>query len=513
MRTSYQEGRAFVLLFGTLLSVLAVGTFVLATPFAGQSTKLVVADLGGVVAAAVASAVSFKAAVHGDVATRRGWLWIGFGTLAWFGGEAIWSYFEVFRGTAAPFPSLADVCYVAAYPMLLAGILFLAIPPRSIARLRTMIDATVVTLLAAAPLWVYVLEPIATDSEASTTEIILSLSYPIGDLLLVFGLAAAALRRMGERSGLVLGSLASGLALFLGADLVFAILSQSDSYQSGSLLDAMWMAGYALIATAALLQSRWQTTNASEDAARLAPPWRQVVPQLLLLPFLAWVIVADVSTTGAIQVVLVGAIGLVIARSILGLADVLLLNHEMDATASKLDEANKELAANGRLLNKLLVEAVALSRRDSLTGLLNHASIIDELSIAMKDHPDGVVVAMLDVDNMKAINDQQGHQAGDDALRAIARKLNAVDELTAGRYGGDEFLVFRVSPGAALGPLETELDEAIDALLQDGISLCQGTAAFPTDAEDARELIARADARLYRAKRARSLTPPRQTAA
>jgi len=512
MKTSNQEGRVFRLLSGTLLSILALGIVLLWLPSIGQPSKLVVADLWGAMLAGVATIVSFRAASHGDAATKRGWLWIGFGTLAWFGGEAIWGYFEVIRGTEAPFPSVADICYVAAYPIFLAGMLSLAIPPRSIAWVRTMIDATVVTLLAAAPLWVYVLEPIATDSEATSVEIVLSLSYPIGDLLLVFGLATAALRRMGERSGLVLGSLASGLVLFLAADLAFAILSQSDAYESGSILDAGWMTGYALIGIAALLQTRWQTSTAREDAARLAPPWRQVVPQLLLLPLLAWVIVADVSSSGIIQGILLAAICLVILRSILGLTDVLLLNRELDQTAGKLDEANKELAANGRLLNKLLVEAVALSRRDSLTGLLNHASIIDELSIAMTDHPDGVVIAMLDVDNMKAINDQEGHQAGDDALRAIARRLNAVEELTAGRYGGDEFLVFMVSPGAGLAPLETQLDEAISALLRDGISLCQGTAAFPTDADEATELIARADQRLYRAKRARSLAP-RQTAA
>jgi len=364
----------------------------------------------------------------------------------------------------------------------------------------------VVLLLAAAPVWVYILAPIAADSEASVLEMVLGLSYPLGDLLLVFGLAVAALRRLREHSGLIMGSLAFGLSSFLVADLSFAALSQSDSFESGTPIDALWLAGYTFIGAAALLQMRWRTSHESEDAARLAAPWRQVIPLVLLLPLLVWSLAADATSEAIVQATLIGALSLVIIRSILGLSDVLLLNRELDDAATKLDDANKELGAKGRLLNKLLVEAVALSRRDSLTGLLNHASIIDELSLAMVDNPSGVVIAMLDVDNLKIINDSAGHQAGDDALREIAKTLESHEELTAGRYGGDEFLVFRVSHRSDLSVLENELDDALASLAELGIRVSQGIAAFPIDAEDVEELIARADQRLYRSKRARRQT-------
>ena len=79
-----------------------------------------------------------------------------------------------------------------------------------------------------------------------------------------------------------MGSLAFGLSSFLVADLSFAALSQSDSFESGTPIDALWLAGYTFIGVAALLQMRWRTSHESEDAARLAAPWRQVTPLVLL---------------------------------------------------------------------------------------------------------------------------------------------------------------------------------------------------------------------------------------
>jgi diguanylate cyclase (GGDEF)-like protein len=392
--------------------------------------------------------------------------------------------------------------------------LHIAIPRRPAARLRTLLDASVIGLVAAAVAWAYVLEPIAYTSETSTVETILGLAYPVGDLLLVFGLAVAALRRPREQAGLILGTLGIGLILFLIADFAFAILSQSDDFVSGSLIDVMWLAGYALIATSAVWQHRWRVAHETDDSARISAAWRQAIPLALLLPAFvwAWAMAGDYSGIWT-PAFLVAALALVIARSFLAMTDVLSLNRELDDGASRLEAANQELSANGRLLNKLLVEAVALSRRDSLTGLLNHASITEELKLAMKDHPSGVVVAMLDLDEMKRINDEGGHQAGDEALRFLAKLLESQQDLVAGRYGGDEFLVYRISPGGSLEALERQLDEVLGVLATRGIGVSYGVASYPVDASEMAELVDRADKRLYRAKRTRkNLSQPNAAA-
>jgi diguanylate cyclase (GGDEF)-like protein len=493
--------------YGLEVALASVALMLVVTPMATSLlpvSETVLINLATVIAATIAAHTAWRAARMSRGQTGRGWTYIAFGTLAWAGGEFLWLYFEGIRGVEAPFPSLADASYVAAYPLLLAGVLHLGTPLRRAAMLRTLLDAAVIALVATAMSWVYVLEPIASDNGATAFEIVLGLSYPAGDLLLVFGLVVAALRRPTERAGLILGTLGAGLAMFLAADFAFAILSQSDSFASGSVLDVLWLGGYALIACSAVCQIRWPDSKGTEDTARVSAPWRQAIPLAMLLAALAWAWIEDAASASAwAPTLLIAALAVVLMRSILTMNDVLSLNRELDDSASRLEAMNIELSANTRRLNKLLIEAVALSRRDSLTGLLNHASIMEELALALKDHPSGVVVGMLDVDHMKRINDEGGHKAGDEALRQLARLLEAQEDLVAVRYGGDEFLVFSVSPGVSQPVLEDLLDGVVGALAIQGIGVSYGVAAYPVDALAIGELIDRADRRLYRAKRAR----------
>ncbi len=91
-------------------------------------------------------------------------------------------------------------------------------------------------------------------------------------------------------------------------------------------------------------------------------------------------------------------------------------------------------------------ELLALSRTDSLTGLLNHGAWKDQLDIAFqrcRRQQQGAAIALIDIDHFKSINDTYGHVAGDIVLRQLSKmlkqNLRAAD--IAGRYGGDEFCV------------------------------------------------------------------------
>ncbi|MET0361443.1 MAG: diguanylate cyclase [Sphingobium sp.] len=94
---------------------------------------------------------------------------------------------------------------------------------------------------------------------------------------------------------------------------------------------------------------------------------------------------------------------------------------------------------------KIQTMALALSAQtDSLTGLLNRAGLMERLEGALSGAGTGsLVLAMIDVDRFKLINDNCGHQSGDLVLQAVAHRL--VAELRAsdavGRMGGDEFVV------------------------------------------------------------------------
>jgi diguanylate cyclase (GGDEF)-like protein len=146
------------------------------------------------------------------------------------------------------------------------------------------------------------------------------------------------------------------------------------------------------------------------------------------------------------------------------------------------------------------------ARRDSLTGLLNHAAFHARLTgeTARAQRYNGrLALALFDLDRFKETNDREGHQEGDRLLREFARALAVTvrESDSVGRLGGDEF-------GAIL--LETEpkrLASFLDRLygrLPPEISVSAGAAFFPAEASTVDQLVAHADERLYAHKAARA---------
>jgi len=154
-----------------------------------------------------------------------------------------------------------------------------------------------------------------------------------------------------------------------------------------------------------------------------------------------------------------------------------------------------------------------LGATDGLTGIHNRRFLDDILQREVsRSHRLGAPMALLmvDIDHFKRFNDRHGHQAGDEALRGVtrtlARHLRAMDFLA--RYGGEEFAV--VLPGAdgksALKTAE-RLRTAVEAAALGApggkrLTVSIGSAACPSDANDAVSLVAAADAALYAAKEA-----------
>jgi diguanylate cyclase (GGDEF)-like protein len=150
----------------------------------------------------------------------------------------------------------------------------------------------------------------------------------------------------------------------------------------------------------------------------------------------------------------------------------------------------------------LLSRLALLASTDPLTGLPNRRSVDEDLDrLLARSGRSGrpVSVAMLDIDHFKAYNDRYGHLGGDRLLKAAAAawrvQLRGGDMV--GRYGGEEFLV--LLPGCALDAAHDAADRLRGAL-PDGVTCSAGVARWDS-AEAACELVARADAALYVAKR------------
>jgi diguanylate cyclase (GGDEF)-like protein/PAS domain S-box-containing protein len=153
------------------------------------------------------------------------------------------------------------------------------------------------------------------------------------------------------------------------------------------------------------------------------------------------------------------------------------------------------------------------STTDVLTGLFNRRHLEQSLErelrrAARTDQPVGII--MFDLDHFKKVNDTFGHEAGDTVLRTIGGTLSrgARAEDMPCRFGGEEFLL--IMPGAALEGSRSRAERLRSeikglTITQDGASLgtitvSMGVAAFPLHGLSAKDLIATADAALYRAK-------------
>ena len=154
-------------------------------------------------------------------------------------------------------------------------------------------------------------------------------------------------------------------------------------------------------------------------------------------------------------------------------------------------------------LSRQTVALIESSRRDSLTGLLNHGALAEILAVEIEHARDSerpLGVALLDIDNFRLLNHNHGHRAGDDALLAVAGLLERYvgSDIELGRYGPDEFLLIATSTTVAdLEPIVDRLrTELVDLSLRFAdterlpITVSGGIATYPEHATSVTGLLA-----------------------
>lgn len=142
-----------------------------------------------------------------------------------------------------------------------------------------------------------------------------------------------------------------------------------------------------------------------------------------------------------------------------------------------------------------LRELAAAAFIDPLTGLRNRRALESDLAQRLAVAARGLrplTVVVGDLDGLKAINDQHGHKAGDQALRALAAALDTALRAgdTAYRIGGDEFLLLLPDTGAA--PAEA----LVERIRAGAPAFSWGASSFPADGASGPDLIELADQRL-----------------
>jgi diguanylate cyclase (GGDEF)-like protein/PAS domain S-box-containing protein len=160
----------------------------------------------------------------------------------------------------------------------------------------------------------------------------------------------------------------------------------------------------------------------------------------------------------------------------------------------------ESLEASNRMLEKL-------SKTDGLTEVLNHKAFLDLLKAEQKSAKEQGIplcLAILDLDNFKAVNDTYGHLEGDRVLSSVASILveHTDDGDVVGRYGGDEFIILlkNARHEVAFQSIEHVLQTVRDLKPGGEISVTVSAGVVEYQGETLSEFVSRADKNLYKAK-------------
>ena len=440
--------------------------------------------------AGVVLAVRAARASGSDPATTRAWWLLAAAFLALLAGNAIY---------LARVP--ADAVWLLYYPLLLAAVLsFPRAGGSSAERLHFRIDAASVLCGGAMAIWYFLLQP---AHAALGRSAFLSFAYPLGDLVLLLGIALLALRRVDERHRPVFLLLTIGLLVEFAGDVLYGTMTLVGEAPDTAATDLAYMLGWLLRGAAA--HTHRLRAAGPQPAPRPLEVRAVAGPSLLPLGFVALGYATLVSAlargagTGTLAV-LVGGAALLTALALVSQA----------VTAREGLRLHVELAA--RHERKQLEEQLIHSAlHDPLTGLANRALFADRLrhaqQLSARQHS-RFAVAVLDLDDFKAVNDGFGHATGDEVLVEAARRMRgAVRESdTAARLGGDEFAVLleaiegeddlRTAAAAILAAIAAPFTVGERPLRLAASLGCAASAADLT--ED--EVLRQADLALYHAK-------------
>jgi diguanylate cyclase (GGDEF)-like protein len=423
-------------------------------------------------AVVVAAGLACLLKAYSPGAARAAWLAIAAAVLCWAAGEIYWTA-RITGNPSAPFPSPADIGYLAFYPLAGLGLyLLLRVRAREL-DWRLWMDALIAALGTAALGSALIIEFVADHATGTTVEVVTLLAYPIGDVLLlgaVMGVVALTRWRPGRTWTLLL----AGMATMAVADVAYTLQTTDSVLPAGD-----WIEPIYLISAVCLGAAAWLPPAEEIEASPRFDGFRE-----LAVPGVFAVIV------GILFVMQAVGRGTVLTSGLLGAT--------LFAVLARLALSVRE---NQRLLEQV--------RTDSLTGLGNQGRMHYDLEARFAHgEPRPFMLALFDLNGFKRFNDTFGHPAGDEMLRRFGGQLiEAVAADGAGyRIGGDEFAVFL---DCETEGRETALKRASEALSARGkgyeVSAAWGAVAVPEEADTAAAALRLADVRMYAQKESRRL--------
>jgi diguanylate cyclase (GGDEF)-like protein/PAS domain S-box-containing protein len=466
---------------GVLTAVLALW---LAAGLGGASVSQAVSNVALGFAALAAAQSCLARSRRSSGRNRWAWALLGAAALSWTAGQCCWVWYESILGDRAPFPSVADVGYLAMPPLTAAGLLMLPAAAQSAAnRARAVLDGLLIAGSLLLVSWVLVLRPLIDAGGDTPLALVIGLAYPLGDVVVVtIVLFMLAHFRHAGRAPMPLALVGTGLVTFAVSDSGFAYVTLTGSYSSGAVIDLGWFVGFMLI----LLAAR-KPPPAGEPAETGPVNGR---PLGVLLPYLAVLAAVGISTLDLARTGETDAfvswnrsviILLMVGRQVLTLLENLSLTRHLEARVA---DRTAELRASEQRFRALVqhssdvvtvvdVEGIVLYQSESITrvfgypvatvaghplatlldaeaagrlcgalrqvALRPYGSLVLELAVRHRDghlcqvemtmtnlledpSVSGVVLNTRDVSERKELEDQLTHEAFHDSLTKLANR-------------------------------------------------------------------------------------------
>jgi diguanylate cyclase (GGDEF)-like protein len=362
---------------------------------------------------------------------------------------------------------IIDVTYIAFYPLMIIGIIRALAVTKKVTALE-LLDTAIIALGTSSVISSLLLRPAQLRFDGQSYEVFLSILYPVGDLVLVATCLSLIILQHRSLRGLCLFL---GISIFAITDLFFLLLSATTGYEFAALTDDGWLLGLVLIANALYLHG-----GETEIPKLHINTWATTF---------ALVISSSILAFGAFRPNYFPAFVLIISFVTISLAFLRMALALRDA--------------------KMVSEDREHARTDELTGLPNRRRFIAELELLRRRTG---TLLLLDLDGFKAVNDNYGHEVGDQLLKQITLRFNRVlpNDVLIARLGGDEFGVVvygnrNIGNDVALA-LRATCTYPFTLSVGDvkvGVSIGSVTTEGPTTTKEA--LLKRADAAMYEAKR------------
>ncbi|WP_255472786.1 bifunctional diguanylate cyclase/phosphodiesterase [Planomicrobium sp. CPCC 101079] len=411
---------------------------------------------------------------------RNFWLLLSLGMLCSMSGSFISFLIQASQKVIDP-PAFASFFWVLSYLFLLAAMVYKAKETGAVFSNKTYLFNIIIYMITAIGIsYYFLIGPLLLIPDTSLLISLIAIGYQVADLGILFFsiMLYYYIQFQNEKRGLLF--LIAGLLLQLIADSLLAYLSIAGIYQTGNIVEFMWIIALLLIGFTGFYEDGVSTVEYKK-------PDSLFKKKEYFLPY----------------------------ASIILLTVLVIYSYQWDFNALSGSFLITFLMVLGRQLfiiiknSELLDELKHLAYHDPLTGLANRFCFIENIKLALKENSNNrVALLLIDLDRFKVVNDTLGHHIGDLILVETAARLSQVLDTNSHIYrlGGDEFVVIlaEASEESAAESAKRILESfqksfsvmayEIDLTPSIGISL------FPEHGTTQEDLLKNADAAMYLSK-------------